>query len=217
MKRVIVIILVLVVVGVGFYFGYQYSGIRKSIFGDTSHIQTPPNQLAEVDKPDKDGTTTLMDAAFSGQTANVQYLIEKGAAVNAQNKFEMTPLIKAVSRPYSSGNSIEVVKLLINNGADINFKTKEGWTALQGAVQGEQTEAALYLIENGAEVDPKYTPNGQTPLMMTVQRHNKVLTEALIAKGANVNTRDNSGMSVLRQAQVRPELIELLKQAGAKE
>jgi ankyrin repeat protein len=217
MKRVIVIILVLVVVGVGFYFGYQYSGRRKSILGDTSHLQTPPNQLTEVDKLDKDGNTALMQAAFSGQVDTVQQLIEKGATVNAKNKFEMTPLINAVSRPYSSGNAIEVVKLLIKNGADINSKTKEGWTALHGAVQGEQTEAALYLIENGAEVDPKYTSNGQTPLMMAVAKWNKVLTEALIAKGADVNAKDKSGMSVLRHAQGRPDFVELLKQAGAKE
>jgi uncharacterized protein len=217
MKQKIVIILVLVVVGIGFYFGYWYSSGKKAESGDTGHLQTPANQLTEIDKPDKDGTTALMQAAFSGNIDTVQQLLDKGATVNAKNKFEMTPLINAVSRPYSSGNAIETVKLLVKNGADVNFKTKEGWTALHGAVQGEQTEAALYLIENGVEVDPKYTSNGQTPLMMAVAKYNKVLVQALIAKSADVNARDNNGMSVLQYTHGRDDFVELLKKAGAKQ
>lgn len=216
MKRTIIIVLVLVVIGIGFYFGYQYSSRKITESKDIGHQQTPANQLTEIDKPDKEGTTALMHAAYSGNIDTVQRLLEKGATVNAKNKFEMTPLINAVSRPYSSGNAIEVVKLLVKNGADVNSKSKEGWTALHGAVQGEQTEAAIYLLENGAEIDPKYAPTGETPLMMATARINKTLMQALLTKGADVNAKDKWGKGVISYAHGRPDLIEMLKQAGAK-
>ncbi|MFB3896971.1 MAG: ankyrin repeat domain-containing protein [bacterium] len=216
MKKNLIVLSIIIVVGVGFYFGYQYSSRKKAEIGDASHLQTPANQLAEVDKPNKDGTTVLMNAAYSGNIDTVQRLLDKGATVNAKNKFEMTPLINAVSRPYSSGNAIEVVKLLIKNGADVNSKTKEGWTALHGAVQGEQTEAAIYLLENGAEIDSQYTLTGETPLMMATERVNKVLMQALLTKGADVNAKDKWGKGVISYAHGRPDLVEMLKQAGAK-
>ena len=54
-------------------------------------------------------------------------------------------------------SSLDTVKLLIENGADINIKEKDGWTALMLACRNSNTESSLetvkLLLENGANVN----------------------------------------------------------------
>ena len=229
MKKFIISILVLLVIGVGFYIGYRHSVNKKAELlntfftaiknRDETQIQSLLRKGMNVNAKDKNGTTPLMRIAFDGNTSTAKYLLDNGADVNLSNNFEMTALMNAASRPYSDShpkdNNLEIARILVDHGADINFKSKTGWTALMGAANANQTDVALYLLDHGAEVNTQYIPNGQTVLIMAVQRRNKVLVEALINKGADVNIRDNSGWSVLRQAQDHPEITELLKQAGA--
>ena len=58
----------------------------------------------------------LVKAVSVNNTEEIKRLIAKGADVNGQNKYGMTPLLTAVS--YSC---IESVKLLLELGADPNF------------------------------------------------------------------------------------------------
>jgi ankyrin repeat protein len=52
-----------------------------------------------------------------GHTEIVQLLLEKGADVNAKNKYGRTALIYATERGYT-----EIVQLLLEKGADVNAK-----------------------------------------------------------------------------------------------
>ena len=58
----------------------------------------------------------LVKAVSVNNTEEIKRLIAKGADVNGQNKYGMTPLLTAVS--YSC---VESVKLLLELGADPNF------------------------------------------------------------------------------------------------
>jgi len=70
----------------------------------------------------------------------------------------MTPLHFA-----ADNNQLEMVKILLKNGALINAKNENGSTALHHAVYHDNAELAQLLIERGAGVDvrDKY---GKTPL-----------------------------------------------------
>ena len=46
---------------------------------------------------------------------------------------------------------LEIVKLLIDSGADINVKDKKGRTALRYAVKNGHLEVVKYLIDKGAD------------------------------------------------------------------
>ena len=60
---------------------------------------------------------------------------------------ELTPFMKAVQL-----KQITIVKLLANNGANINIKDKEGNTALQIAIDLQQTSLVDFLIESKADI-----------------------------------------------------------------
>ena len=72
----------------------------------------------------------------------IKLLIEKGADLNAIDKYGYTALIWACRN-----NNIEIVKLLIEKGADINAKNFIGYTALIWACRNNNTEVIKLLIE----------------------------------------------------------------------
>ena len=75
---------------------------------------------------------------------------------------EMDSLLKAAEE-----NNIAAVRCLIENGADVNAKTKYGYTSLHRAAWKGTTETAALLIENGADVNAK-TNNGWAPMDVAI-------------------------------------------------
>jgi ankyrin repeat protein len=51
--------------------------------------------------------------------------------------------------------TIDIIKILLINDADVNIKDKKGRTALMKAVLNAHTETIKVLLENGADVNIK--------------------------------------------------------------
>lgn len=103
-----------------------------------------------------DGSSALMEACeFPYKDIKfIKKLIEYGANVNAievgerreGNSTRGTPLI------YASGSgNLEFVKILVENGADINYMNEYDRTALAEAVMLDNFDIVLYLLEKGAD------------------------------------------------------------------
>ena len=71
--------------------------------------------------------------------------------------------------------------LLINNGADINARNKDGMTPLRAAVLTGQKEAVELFIEKGADINAKNN-EGLTALQMASQKGHQSIVE-LLRKG----------------------------------
>jgi len=84
-------------------------------------------------------------------------LISAKAQVNPEGKFFLSPLMHAV------GN-LEMVKLLVANGADVNQKNVRGATALMAAAIDGIPSVVRYLLEQGADVNAS-DKDGTTALM----------------------------------------------------
>lgn len=136
-------------------------------------------------------------------------LIEAGADVHYRSTVrDVYPLDYAVSE-----NRLDVARLLIANGADVNAgpDTDRGEPPLCSA---ESVEMAQLLLDYGARVELN---EGMSPLMRAAQYGRKEIVELLLQLGANVNYTDHCAGSALILALYGGQLdvAALLMEAGA--
>ncbi|MDD5326918.1 MAG: ankyrin repeat domain-containing protein [Phycisphaerae bacterium] len=194
---------------------------------------------ADVNAKDNSGTTPLSIAASENHKDIENILIAKGAKVDiftasatgdiervrdflrndpnmvnaTQGDYNTTPLHYA-----TSSGQIEMVKFLIEKGADVNAGYPQKPTPLHLAALQGHLEVAEMLINKGAEVNAKDN-FGFTPLFLATEKGSKDMVELLIAKGTDVNVKNNNGKTALGMAKERgrTDIVELLEKAGAKE
>ena len=95
-----------------------------------------------------DGFTPVALAAFFGQPAAVHALIAAGADVNAAAK---TPLKVAALHAAVAGGKLEVVKAVLEAGADPNAQQQAGFRALHEAGTKANRALAELLLAHGAD------------------------------------------------------------------
>lgn len=108
------------------------------------------------------------------------------------------------------------IRWLLVLGADINLET-EGDTTLTIATSYGQAEAAEFLLARGARVN-RANAVGTSPLMFASLHGDKELMQLLIRYKADVNARDDGGVTAWQYAlwTRHAEVVPLLQQAGAK-
>ncbi|KAJ5721536.1 uncharacterized protein N7483_009470 [Penicillium malachiteum] len=102
----------------------------------------------------------------------------------------------------SKGGSLEAVKLLIHHGADVTKAIKgpinDKWTPLHLATCREFEDIALLLLEKGASINAK-TKSGSTPLHLTIHGRTAV-AQLLLEHGADPKIEDKNGQTPLQKA-----------------
>jgi len=96
---------------------------------------------ADVNAESGGGNTALMEAGHKGLTSVVELLIEKGAAVDIQNKYGETALIVSSMQ----GGEPAVVSALLKANANKDLKDVDGLTALDMANKNGCTSIAELL------------------------------------------------------------------------
>lgn len=160
-------------------------------------------------------------------------LTADASTAKARDESGATPLIHLLWFGFS-GERAEMIKLLIDAGADINAQAKDGTTALHNAARNCDVPGLKFLLSKGA--DPKlqihdsasHTTNGFTPLHFLPGGYDNVLRpipvaqknagiECLLAAGADINAKDLTGASPLHRAAEwgEPEIVTTLLAAGA--
>jgi hypothetical protein len=106
-----------------------------------------------------DKNSRLFDAAYAGDIDKLKVCIASGADVNAINSFGDTPLIEAIASE-NAKNRVVIIKLLIEHGADPDFKGEENCGVLFHAILNKDPEVMEVLLHNGA--DPNFYIDGET-------------------------------------------------------
>jgi ankyrin repeat protein len=90
-------------------------------------------------------------------------------------------------------NQIELAKVLIEQGAEVN---KPGWTPLHYAASKGHIEMMRLLIESSAYLDAE-SPNGTTPLMMAAYYGTPQSVKLLLEEGADPHLKNQLGLNAL--------------------
>lgn len=193
----------------------------KRLIAAGANVNFSDAEICGVDTP-------LGNAIESGSLEVVRVLLENGANLNAEIKdfsdscakdtdvyWSMTPLTLAAKTVVGSAfpARMEILKLLIDKGADVNAFDGEGQTALMVLAEGthsrriemdEVTAAAVdFLLDKGAEIEAKNKRQGWTPLMLAASYAKHDMVRLLLDRGANVNATGKAKETALALAQKR--------------
>jgi ankyrin repeat protein len=133
---------------------------------------------------------------------------------------------KALEKAASWGD-VKKINRLINAGADINTKDKNGMTplilaaisTLEGATsewdeidhEGATEGATKFLIEHGADINARDN-SGRTALMYAGHVGKIDVAKILIENKANIELRDNQGRTAFKLAKMRGNIKILFKE-----
>lgn len=152
-------------------------------------------------------------AAAARDLMAVNAFLDGGMSVDTRSGSDSrTVLIDAAAH----GN-LQIVKTLLERGADVNAKDNKGYTALSHALEARYDDVSDLLLKN-----PKLDPNsrglnGVTALASYVWREQKDVVQNLLDRGADVNAQDNDGDAPLHGAAQsgNVEIIDMLVAKGA--
>ncbi len=92
----------------------------------------------------------------------------------------------------------DIIRLLVDNGADIHFVNEDGISVLDEAVIFGDLEILTYLTDEKAlDITTTQRKSGFTPFMQACCYNNLEVAEFILSKGADPHIKDNAGMSAL--------------------
>ena len=138
----------------------------------------------------------LHDATCRGEACRARELLEVGVNVDAHDEGGRTPLMLAAERGH-----LATLRVLMEAGAALDTRDagKRRWPALMHALHAESPDAALVLLEWGADPDA-VEDTGYSALMMAASRGDRWVVDELLSHGADPTAELFLGFTALDYA-----------------
>jgi ankyrin repeat protein len=210
-------------------------GITPLIYAQRSGVKEVAALISGNESDVATGGMTIHQAVLNRDATAVEALIKAGADLNEiSDEYRRTPLMLACEYP-----SEPLVQLLAEGGADVNFKTGNGETAVyylltkalynlgRGMSQYNKDIVIMFkfLLKNGLDTNAAIDNEGNTALNLLCQAGyladlNTILAEELIDAGADINKPNQLGKTPLmsfaeRGDETKYNIAELLLDNGA--
>ena len=182
-----------------------------AIRGDIEYTHLLLQNGADPNVVPSKGSTPLQSATESGSYECMELLLRAGAEVDFQGASKMAALHIVVVKH----DNVELVRLLLQHGADIDMKAQIGSTPLFFACIHRHRNVARYLVEQNADLHRVY-PRGENVLMIAGWANDPELVRMLLEKGADYRLRVRMFGTLLHGAArfCSMEIIEALLEAN---
>ncbi|XP_037549233.1 histone-lysine N-methyltransferase EHMT2 [Nematolebias whitei] len=142
-----------------------------------------------------DGYTGLHHAAKFGNLEIVKMLLETGQVdVNAQDSGGWTPIIWAAEHKH-----VEVIKTLLNRGADVTINDKELNVCLHWAAYAGNVDIAEMVLNSGCSLS-SVNVHGDTPLHIAAREGFLDCVTLFLSRGADIDIVNREGDTPLTLA-----------------
>ncbi|XP_075783814.1 SH3 and multiple ankyrin repeat domains protein 2 isoform X4 [Pelodiscus sinensis] len=165
---------------------------KKRVYKQLNHDE---KQLAKLHT--KTNLRKFMDHVHHLSVEKITKMLDRGLDPNYHDiESGETPLTLAAQHD----NTVEVIKALKNGGAHLDFRAKDGMTALHKAARAKNQVTLKTLLELGAS--PNYKDScGLTPLYHTaIVGGDPYCCELLLHEHATVSCKDENGWQEIHQA-----------------
>jgi hypothetical protein len=157
------------------------------------------------------GRTQLHHCAWNGFTTSVKRLLSiRNINVNVKDdEYGATPLHDAAYNGH-----VEITRLLLQNGAEVNAKDNYSDTPLYCAAIHGHIDILHLLVENGVDLEAQ-SNDGWRALHRAALFGNLPFIQELISRyHVDINARDNNGETALRVARGKTKIITFLQSNG---
>jgi ankyrin repeat protein len=142
----------------------------------------------------------LHQAAYDGDSERVRACLQAGADPNAYDESGYCPLHWVAFKALVGWSPMEVVRLLLEAGADVDATTQDagGNTALVLSCQAGSEPVARALVAAGADVNA--VCGNTTPLIAAAMSGAEAVVRLLLGHGADATAKGAFGMTALEWA-----------------
>ena len=211
---------------VGMLLGYTSCRRNLETSNQGRHTPTTSSQGSPTPKkPDRAGKIPIEEALPDALIGRVKAPLQKILREVRKNPATIDeavprggyPIQWTVLQIAAMDNELEVVKALLEAGADPNAKSSDNTdrTALHYAVEFGHPEVVKALIAAGADPNAKNSDNMDRTALHEAAEHGRLeVVKALIAARADITQTDNDGNTPLQLAAIcnEPEILQALLQ-----
>ena len=166
---------------------------RACFDGNMAIVEAMLKGGASITARDIRGRTLVYSASLNGQVEVVKTLLQKEGQqqLDTANDYGWTPINVA-----ADGGHLEVVRLLVEKGADMTIAHSAGWTPIHSAAAGGYDDVVKLLVHNGADITAADS-DGWTLLHKAAGTGNIELARLLTSNGADITAENGGGWTPL--------------------
>ncbi len=162
-------------------------------------------------RADKDAVLIFTDAVEAGDTDLLRRLLADGVDPNlpvpgsSQSKTPLCLAVRAVQPGIVEGedqDALDIVRLLLKHGADINFRDASGNTVLMNALDSQSAKSAVInlLLDSKPNLSIRNQDGRDALFLAFNNKEQREHIPRLLELGANAHTRDDHGNDLLMLA-----------------
>lgn len=184
--------------------------LRSCTNGDEAISRLLVEMGADIEARNPSNGTPLICAAEAKHEAIVEFLLQKGANVNAEDDFGWKPLHRCL---VNRGGE-RVAQMLLTHNASVDSRCQYQKTPLHHAIENGNESMASFLLNAGADIEARDVAE-RTPLHTAIEARREGMVRILLEAGADAEAMDRDRYNAIKAAEKAlrrsPEIIALLQ------